>query len=83
MSAPRASPKEMLYLELGCIPFRELMIKRRILFMHYILNEKPESMIRKIFQTQLKYEKPKDWVRTVKKDLEDLKIEKILKKFKK
>ena len=75
LNAPRATPKEMLYLELGCIPFRELIIKRRILFMHYIVNEKPESMIRNFFETQLKNEKPKDWVNTVKRDLKDLKLE--------
>ena len=43
--------------------------------MHYIVNEKPESMIRKVFETQLKNEKPKDWVNTVKRDLKDLKLE--------
>ena len=81
LNAPRATPKEMLYLELGCIPFRELIIKRRILFMHYIVNEKPESMIRQFFETQLKNEKPKDWVKTVKKDLKDLKLEVDIEKF--
>ena len=30
LQAPRSTPKEMLYLELGCIPFRELIRKRRI-----------------------------------------------------
>ena len=44
------------------------------MFMHYIMNEKPETMIRKFFETQLKNEKPKDWVKTVKQDIEDLKL---------
>ena len=53
LNAPRATPKEMLFLEVGVVPFRELIMKRRIMFLHYILNEKPESMINRFFQTQL------------------------------
>ena len=37
LNAPRSTPKEMLYLETGCVPFREIIRKRRILFLHYIL----------------------------------------------
>ena len=73
LNAPIATPKEMLYLELGCTPFRELIAKRRILFLHYILRE--GSMIRNFFAVQSKNPKPKDWVLTVKKDLEELKLE--------
>ena len=50
LKAPRATPKEMLYLESGCVPFRDLMKKRRISFLHYILNEKPDSMINKFLK---------------------------------
>ena len=75
LNAPRATPKEMLYLELGCVPLRELIIKRRIMFLHYILNEKAESMIKRFFQTQLKNPTKKDWVKTVEEDLKNLKIE--------
>ena len=32
--APKTTPKEMLLLELGCVPFRELIQKRRMLFLH-------------------------------------------------
>ena len=75
LRAPRATPKEMLFLELGCIPLRELIKKRRILFLHYILNESQESMINKFLKTQLKTQKPKDWTTQVLKDLKELKIE--------
>ena len=30
LKAPRGTPKEMLYLELGCIPFREIIRERRM-----------------------------------------------------
>ena len=45
LRAPKSTPTEMLYLELGCIPFRELMRKRKITFLHYILNEDQKSMM--------------------------------------
>ena len=75
LRAPRATPKEMLFLELGCIPLRELIKKRRILFLHYILNESQESMINKFLKTQLKTQKPKDWTTQVLKDLKEFQIE--------
>ena len=75
LKAPKSTPKEMLYLELGCVPIRELIIKRRILFLHYIVNESESSMINRFFQTQLKTRKPKDWVSTVLNDLKDLEME--------
>ena len=49
LNAPRATPKEMLYLELGCTPFRELIIKRRILFLHYIISQNTGLNDQKIF----------------------------------
>ena len=73
--APKATPKEMLYLESGCVPFRELIKKRRISFLHYILNEKPDSMINRFLNTQMKSQKPKDWTTQVQKDMKEWKIE--------
>ena len=45
LKAPKGTPKEMLYLELGCIPFREMIRERRMGFLHYILNEDKKSLI--------------------------------------
>ena len=47
LKAPKCTPKEMFFLELGCIPFRQLIMKRRILFLHHILNENENSMLYK------------------------------------
>ena len=44
-NVPKSTPKEMFYLEMGCLPLRYLIKKRRILFLHYILNENEKSMI--------------------------------------
>ena len=82
LKAPRGPPKEMLYLEMGCVPLRELIIKRRIMFMHYIMNESESSIIHKFFIAQLKNSKPKDWITSVLRDLKDLKIEQTMNKIK-
>ena len=47
LRSPKTTPKEMLFLELGCIPLRELIRKRRILFLQYIVKESPQSMMYK------------------------------------
>ena len=49
LKAPKSTPTEMLYLELGCIPYPDLIQKRRLMFLHYIMNEDPKSMIFKFF----------------------------------
>ena len=54
LKAPKSTPREMLFLELGCIPFRHLIMKRRILFLHYILNEKKTTMLYKFLMAQIR-----------------------------
>ena len=49
LKAPKSTPKEMLYLELGLLPFREIIQKRRLTFLHYILHESKNSMISRVF----------------------------------
>ena len=74
LKAPKTTPKEILFLEMGCIPFRDLIRKRRILFLHYILHESQDSMLQKFLVSQMKNMKPKDWITQVLKDLKDLKM---------
>ena len=74
LKAPKGTPKEMLYLELGCIPLREVIRERRLGFLYYILNENPNSMIHKFFKCQMKGRKRKDWATTIIEDLEKLEI---------
>ena len=72
LNARRSTPKEMLFLEMGVVPFRELLIKRRISFLHQILNEDKDSMMHRFLQTQLKNMRPKDWITQVLKDIKDI-----------
>ena len=77
LRAPKNTPKEMLFLELGCIPIRQIIMEKRIGFLHYILNEDKESLIHRFFITQMKNRKKNDWVSTVLNDLKtlDMKLE--------
>ena len=45
LNAPKGTPKEIMYLELGLIPFRDLIRGRRLNFLHRILNEKTNSLM--------------------------------------
>ena len=42
---------------------------------YFLLHESSESMLNKFLKTQLKTQKPKDWVTQVLKDLQELKID--------
>ena len=75
LKAPKSTPKEMLFLELGLVPFREIIRKRRLGFLHYILNESKDSMIHKVFESQRENKTSKDWVTTVLKDLKEINLE--------
>lgn len=75
LKAPKSTPKEMLYLELGCMPFRNLIQKRRISFLYYLLHQDPKSMLYRFLETQLRSRNQKDWAVTVLKDLEELNLD--------
>ena len=82
LNVPKSTPKEMFYLEFGCIPLRHIVRKRRLMFLHYILNENPNSMIYRFLMTQMKWRKKKDWIAQVLTDLKELKMDEDLEKIK-
>ena len=45
LECPQSTPREMLYLELSCIPVRFIILSRRIIILHYILNEIESSLV--------------------------------------
>ena len=75
LKAPKGTPKEMLFLELECIPFREILRERRLGFLYYILNEDPKSMISRFFKVQMEKRNKRDWATTVLEDLKYLDLE--------
>ena len=64
----------MLYLETGTIPIRFIFISRRMMFLHYILNEGEKSILRRFFFAQLKQPSKGDWVHTISDDLRNMDI---------
>ena len=75
LKTPKSTPKEMLFLELGIVPFREIIRQRRLGFLSYILKENKESMIHKFFESQRRNRTSKYWVTTVLSDMEILNME--------
>ena len=67
-------PKEMLYLETGTTPIRFIIKFRRLMFLHYILNEKKDSLIHRCFDVQKRKPSKNDWILSVYEDLEELDI---------
>ena len=74
LSAQRNTPIEYLYLETGNISVKFVIISRRLNFLHYILCQEEDSLIKRFFKAQCSQPVKGDWVSTVKKDLEFLKI---------
>ena len=50
----KGCPKEMLYLEMGIFPLRFTVMTRRLIFLHYILNEDKKSLIYRFLQAQVR-----------------------------
>ena len=70
----RGCPIVQLYQELGQIPARFEIYKIRLLYLKYILNQEPESMLFKFFEAQLKTSSKGDWVYMCNEDLKTLNI---------
>ena len=74
LEAGRSCPKEMLYLETGSWPIRFIIMSRRLMFLHYILNEKNKSLIKQFLQAQILNPVKNDWIHTVRENLDELEI---------
>ena len=62
------------YLELGIYPIRFEIMKRKILFLQYILQQETNSMVFQVFKATLENPIKKDFVKVCEKYLEDLQI---------
>ena len=75
LNAERGTPNEILYLELGVLPLRDIIRQRRFGFYHYILNEKPGTLIHKFLISQTRNRSKKDWMKSIEQDKQFLGIE--------
>ena len=60
--------KAFMMLELGIIPVRYILIQKRMQFLHYILGESTDAMLRKVFEAQKQESKKGDFVALTNKD---------------
>ena len=75
LEVPSTCPKEMLYLEMGCVPFKYIVASRRLNFLHYILNEDDSSLIHQVLKSQSEQPVKDDWYLSVVKDLEEFQLD--------
>ena len=74
LNLPSKTPKPMLYLLTGSTPIRFIVKQRRLVYLHHILNQQEEALIKSFFETQMKTRKSKDWASQVLKDLNDFEM---------
>ena len=75
LEAPSSTPKVSLYLEMGCVPIRFIIKSRRIMFLHYILNQNENSLLFKFFNAQLDNPVKGDWSEQVLLDLSEIDLQ--------
>ena len=78
LQTTRGCPITQLYLEMGQYPARFEIQRMRCLYLKYILNEKDESLLKKVFNLQLKQKSRGDWASTVLDDLKELRFDETL-----
>ena len=66
--------KVFMSLELGVIPVKNVIMAKRLNFLHYILNENKRSIIHQVYEVLKSDSRRGDFYSLVKKDLEDLNI---------
>ena len=74
LSLPRSTPRPFLYLELGCLQIRYILMSRRLMFLYFILSEEKHSLLYQVFQAQLSSPLKGDRIEDIRDDLKSLKL---------
>ena len=82
LSAPACTPTPMLYLELGCLPIRYVIMTRRLMFLQDLLQEEDSSLINRFLKAQSENPDRGDWVEQVKKDIDETELDIPMKEIK-
>ena len=72
LEAPIGTPNCMLYLELGCIPICFLVKQRRLMFLHYFLQQ--DTLLFKVLNSQIEESVKGDWIEQIYTDIEEVGI---------
>ena len=70
----RGCPISQLYLEMGQYPARFEIVKMRLLYLKYILEQPEESLLKKLYNLQKSNPTRGDWASTCQEDLERLRL---------
>ena len=72
---PAYTSVPMMFLELGIIPLKVILMQRRMMYLHYILQQKEESLLAQCFQAQVKEQLKGDHIMQIQDDLKSLNIQ--------
>ena len=75
LGAPDSTCIESLYLKLGVVPIKVILMARRVMYLHYLVTLNPDQMLYKFFTAQWKKPIKDDWIEEVKKNLNELDID--------
>lgn len=68
-------PSEMLYLETGELPIKNVISVRRMLYYHTIMKRHKNELTREIFTAMKENPSKGDWIHLLKEDLEEISID--------
>ena len=60
-------PKEMIFLELGIVPVNFLLMKKRLEYLQYILQQPEESLIHQVLMAMIKNPHKNDWIVSIRR----------------
>ena len=69
-----STPVESFFIETNVIPPRFVILGRRIMYYHSLLQKKDDELVKNIFLTQQKFSVKNDWIETLKNDLNQCQI---------
>ena len=81
MKTECSAPRHLLYLELGIIPARFVIKLRKVMHLKHILSQHEDSLIKKVFNAQIKSPTKGDWASEVINVLNELEIKKDMKEL--
>ena len=68
-------PKDLLYLELGILRLRDIIMMRRLMYLHHILHQSNNSLLFRFFTTQLHNPIKGDWVSQILIDMATINLD--------
>ena len=61
-------------LEVGLVPIRYIIMRRRLIYLQHILKQKETSLVKQFLKTQFISPKKKDWAKTILENLQHLEL---------